>query len=142
MSRIVNEPTEINGRRVVQEWEEIEEALKNGETVYHWEAGTSMKPLINHMEYCEIKPCVREDVKRGDAVFCIMTDDNGYRYGMVHQVWEISNCGHGEDLWFKIGSTGTSVFGWTKEVCGIARGTDIFQEVTPQIRESWGEYYV
>ena len=52
MRQIVNEPNEINGIKVVQNPQEIEEKLKNGETVYHWEAGDSMQPLINHMEYC------------------------------------------------------------------------------------------
>ena len=49
--RIVNEPETIDGIRVVQNNEEIAKALSNGETVYHWEAGDSMKPLIRHMEY-------------------------------------------------------------------------------------------
>lgn len=69
MKRIVNEPREIDGIRVVQDSWEIKKALENKETVYHWEAGTSMQPLINHMEYCKIKPCVPIEVKRGDAVF-------------------------------------------------------------------------
>jgi hypothetical protein len=55
---------------------------------------------------------------------------------MVHQVWEISNASHTDELWFKIGSTGTSVFGWTKEVYGIAKGTNIFQEFTSEIAAS------
>lgn len=138
--RIINEPKEIDGIRVVQDYDEIEAALKNGETVYHWEAGTSMRPLINHMEYCKIRPCVPIEVKRGDAVFCVLTDDMGNEYAMVHQVWEISDASHTNELWFKIGSTRTSIFGWTKKVYGIAKGTDIYQEVTPEIRQSWNEY--
>jgi hypothetical protein len=132
--RIVNEPQEIDGIRVVQDNEEIEKALKNGETVYHWEFGDSMSPLIKNREYCIIKPCVPIEVKRGDAVFCVMSDDMGNRWGMVHQVWEISDASHTNELWFKIGSTGTSIFGWTKEVYGIAKGTDIFQEFTEEMR--------
>lgn len=38
MKKIVNEPREIDGMRVVQDSWEIAEALKNGETVLHWEA--------------------------------------------------------------------------------------------------------
>lgn len=132
--RIVNEPKEIDGIRVVQDPYEIEKALKNGETVYHWEMGDSMSPLIKHMEYCKIKPCVPIDVKRGDAVFCVLHDDMGGEWPMVHQVWEISDASHTDELWFKIGSTGTSIFGWTKEVYGIAKGTDIFQEFTEEMR--------
>lgn len=133
--RIVNEPQEIDGIRVVQSNEEIEKALKNGESVYHWEFGDSMSPLIKNREYCLIKPCVPADVKRGDAVFCVMSDEYGHRWGMVHQVWEISDASHSGELYFKIGSTGTSIFGWTKEVYGIAKGTDIFQEFTNKWRE-------
>lgn len=133
--RIVNEPQEIDGIRVVQNNEEIEKALKNGESVYHWEFGDSMSPLIKNREYCLIKPCVPAEVKRGDAVFCIMSDEFDHRWGMVHQVWEISDASHSGELYFKIGSTGTSIFGWTKEVYGIAKGTDIFQEFTNKWRE-------
>jgi hypothetical protein len=133
--RIVNEPQEIDGIRVVQDNDEIEQALKNGERVYHWEFGDSMSPLINNREYCLIRPCVPTEVKRGDAVFCVMSDGYGHRYGMVHQVWEISDASHTGELWFKIGSTGTSIFGWTKEVYGIAKGTDIFQEFTNKWKE-------
>jgi hypothetical protein len=136
--RIVNEPETIDGIRVVQDNEEIAKALSNGETVYHWEAGDSMKPLIRHMEYCKIVPCAPIDVQRGDAVFCKMTSEYG-EYYMVHQVWEISNCSHDHRRWFKIGSTGTTIFGWTCEVLGKAFGTDIFQEVTPEIRAAWEE---
>lgn len=140
MKKIVNEPREIDGMRVVQDSWEIAEALKNGETVLHWEAGTSMQPLINHMEYCKIIPCVPIDVKRGDAVFCILDDAMGHEYPMVHQVWEISDASHTNELWFKIGSTMSTIFGWTKKVYGIAKGTNIYQEITPEIRASWEEY--
>ena len=84
--------------------------------------------LINDMEYCKVMPCVPRDVKRGDCVFCILRGEDGDAWPMVHQVWEISDASHTNELWFKIGSTGTSVFGWTKEVYGIAKGTDIYQE--------------
>lgn len=134
---IVNEPKEIEGIRVVQDYDEIESALKNGETVYHWEAGTSLSPLINHMEYCKIRPCAPIDVKRGDCVFCILNDGYGNNVPMVHQVWEISRSSYTNEFWFKIGSSGNTFFGWTNEVYGIAKGTDIYQEVTEEIRNSW-----
>lgn len=137
MKRIVNEPREIDGIRVVQDSWEIKKALENKETVYHWEAGTSMQPLINHMEYCKIKPCVPVEVKRGDAVFCVLEDEYGHEYPMVHQVWEISDASHNGELWFKIGSTMSTIFGWTNRVYGIAKGTNIYQEVTPAIVASW-----
>jgi hypothetical protein len=138
--RIVNEPKKIHGLRVVQDYKEIAEALQNGESVYHWEAGDSMRPLIRHMEYCKIVPCVPIDVKRGDAVFCKLKDQHtGEEYYMVHQVWEISNCGYDHRMWFKIGSTGTNIFGWSCDILGKAYGTDIFQEATPEIRAAWEE---
>jgi len=132
--RVVNEPKMIDGLRVIQDPHEMEEALKNGESFYHWEMGNSMSPLIKHMEYCKVIPCVPNDVKRGDAVFCVLHDDMGGSWPMVHQVWEISDASHTNELWFKIGSTGTSIFGWTKDVYGIAKGTDIFQEFTEEMR--------
>ena len=132
--RIVNEPKKIDGLRVIQDSYEMEEALKNGESFYHWEMGDSMSPLIKHMEYCKVTPCTPHDVKRGDAVFCVLHDEMGNSWPMVHQVWEISDASHTGELWFKIGSTGTSIFGWTREVYGIAKGTDIFQEFTEEMR--------
>ena len=135
--RIVNNPTTIDGLRVIQDPEEMEQALKNGESFYHWEFGDSMSPLIKNMEYCKITPCVPNDVKRGDAVFCVLTHEmSGGRWPMVHQVWEISDASHTNELWFKIGSTSSSIFGWTKEVYGIAKGTDIFQKFTAEMRDA------
>lgn len=134
--RIVNEPETIDGLRVIQDPHEMEQALKNGESFYHWEFGDSMTPLIRNREYCLVRPCVPIEVKRGDAVFCVLNGENGMRWPMVHQVWEISDASHTGELWFKIGSTGTSIFGWTKEVYGIAKGTDIFQEFTAEMREA------
>lgn len=135
MKKIVDEPREIDGVRVVQDSWEIAEALKNGESVYHWEFGDSLTPLIRDKEYCLIKPCVPIDVKRGDCVFCILDDGMGHEYPMVHQVWEISDASHTNELWFKIGSTMSTIFGWTKKVYGIAKGTNIYQEMTPKWEE-------
>lgn len=132
--RIVNEPETIDGLRVIQDPYEMEQALKNGESFYHWEFGDSMSPLIRNREYCLVRPCAPTEVKRGDAVFCILRGENG-SWPMVHQVWEISDASHTGELWFKIGSTGTSIFGWTNEVYGIAKGTDIFQEFTDKWKE-------
>lgn len=74
--KIVNEPKEINGLRVIQDPIEMKNALKNGESFYHWEFGDSMSPLIKNMEYCLVRPCVPNDVKRGDAVFCVLRGEN------------------------------------------------------------------
>jgi hypothetical protein len=48
---------------------------------------------------------------------------------------EISDASHTDELWFKIGSTSSTVFGWTKQVYGIAKGTNIFQELTPKFEK-------
>ena len=138
--RFVDQPTEIDGFRVVQDSEEIAKALRNGETVYHWEAGDSMSPMLRHMEYCKIVPVAHpDDVKEGDAVFCKLNSDTNplLHYYMVHQVWQKADFGHDGKIWFKIGSTMTTVFGWSSEVLGKAYGTDIFQEVTDEIRAMW-----
>lgn len=135
MKRIVNEPTEIDGFRVIQDTKEMEEALKRGESFYHWEFGNSLTPLIKNREYCFVKPCTPSVVKRGDCVFCVIENEYGDEYPMIHQVWEISDASHTDELWFKIGSTSSTVFGWTKQVYGIAKGTNIFQELTPKFEK-------
>ena len=123
--RIFKNPTKICGKKVVQDYTEIAKCLSQGEEVYHWEAGDSLKPLINHLEFCLIKPCKPSDVKRGDCVFCKLYDTEQF---MVHQVWEISDCGHDGRLWFKIGSTFGTIFGWSCEILGKAYGTDFYQD--------------
>ena len=137
MRKIVNNPKEINGIDVVQDPYIIKAKLKAKEEVYHWEFGDSLSPLIRSGEYCNIKPCLPTEVKRGDCVFCILKDRNGNEYPMVHQVWEISDASHNGELWFKIGSTMSTIFGWTNRVYGIAKGTNIYQDVTPEIAASW-----
>jgi hypothetical protein len=92
------------------------------------------------MEYCKIVPVAHpDDVKEGDAVFCKLNSDTNplLHYYMVHQVWQKADFGHDNKTWFKIGSTMTTVFGWSSEVLGKAYGTDIFQEVTDEIRAMW-----
>ena len=125
MIRFVNDPNKIDGLRVIQDPNEMEEALKNGESFYHWEYGDSLSPLIESGEYVKITPCDINEVKRGDCVFCVIEED-GMVLPMVHQVWEISDASHSGELWFKIGSTHASIYGWTKKVYGIAKGTNIF----------------
>ena len=125
----MSNPLEIDGIRVVQDYEEIANALSNGETIVHWELGNSLAPLINNAEFCEISPIASlDEIKRGDCVFCKIPNADGTTHYMVHQVWEISDSGYDGSKWFKIGSTMASIFGWTKEVLGKAVGTNIFQD--------------
>ena len=130
MKQIVNSPSEINGKRVVQNPLEIMNALSSGETIYHWEYGDSLSPLINNGEYIQIQPCKPSDVKVGDCIFCLVEDFYGNLQLMVHQVLMISDASHDGELWFKIGTTSNEIFGWAKKVYGIAKGTNIFQEGT------------
>ena len=128
---IVNEPKEINGYRVVQDGKEIMEALQKGETVMHWESGFSMYPLLMHMEYCKIHPVKEHHVKSGDPVFCklIYFDKEAGKnkdFYMVHRCTEIF-VRNGE-YYFKIEGTDGTVFGWTKDVYGVAERTNIFQD--------------
>lgn len=127
---IVDNPKIIDGLKVIQDYGEIAEALENGETVMHWEAGTSLSPIINHLEYCKIVPIKNiNDVKRGDCVFCKLTNKNtDVPHYMVHQVWEISDAAYDGELWFKIGSSMSYIYGWTNEVLGLAYGTNIYQD--------------
>lgn len=136
--KFVNEPDKIDGFRVVQDYEEMAEALKNGDTIYHWEMGDSMEPLINNMEYCKVRPLIDgEEVKEGDAVFCKVSCEDKKEHYMVHMVLQKSNAGHDSKTWYKIGNTSTMVFGWTNEILGLAYGTDIYQEMTDEIINGW-----
>lgn len=119
---IVNSPSFINGIKVAKDYGEVIESLKNNELVMHYEYGDSLSPLLNSGEYALIKPCKPIEVKRGDCVFC---EVQGVL--MVHQVWEISDASHTNELWFKIGSSMNTIYGWTKKIYGIAKGTDVYQ---------------
>ena len=127
---IVNEPKELQGYRVVQDGKEIFEALQKGETVMHWESGNSMYPLLMHMEYCKISPVEKHNVKQGDPVFCKFKyrDNEGKIQDayMVHRCTEIF-VRNGE-WYFRIEGTDGTVFGWTKDVYGVAERTNIFQD--------------
>lgn len=128
---IVNEPKELHGYRVVQDGKEIFEALSNGETVMHWEAGNSMYPLLMHMEYCKIRPIEKHKVSAGDPVFCKFDyfdkEDGQYKEAyMVHRCTEVFV--RNGDWYFKIEGTDGTVFGWTKDVYGKAERTNVFQD--------------
>lgn len=125
---LVKEPKEINGIRVVQDYTELVKAVRNGETVYHWEFGNSMSPMFPNKGYCKIMPI--EDisqVKSGDAVLCIVGG-----YPMVHMVWQVSNMDE-EKPYFLIGSTSGSLYGWTSEIIGKAYATPYIEDVEDPI---------
>lgn len=128
--QIVNRPEKINGIKVVDDYAEIYSELLKGNEVYHWEEGDSMAPILENMEYCKITPISSiDEVKLGDPVFCKIKAYGGSEYYMVHMVLLISNkASDGEGKWFQIGNTSGDIYGWTQDIYGIARGTDIFQE--------------
>ena len=123
MRRIVNGPEKLDGFRVVSNGTEILDALRNGETVMHWETGDSMFPILMSREYCKIRPLGEgEEANVGDAVFCTF---NG-KYHMVHRCSDKYN--RNGRVYYQISTTGGEVYGWTSEVWGVAESTDIFQK--------------
>ena len=125
---VVDNPTHIEGIRVINDPTEIFEELIKGHEVYHWEAGESMAPILNHMEYCRLTPITDvSHIKPGDAVFCKI-DVNGKDWFMVHMVTMVSDCANKGEKHFQIGSTSGEVYGWTKDIYATAHGTGIFQK--------------
>ena len=132
--RIVNQPENVDGYRVVQEGEDVYKALKEGEIVMHWEAGNSMYPLLKHMEYCKIIPLgetvLNKEFVIGKPVFCHFVYPDGDKLidvYMVHRWTEIYE--RDGELYFRIEGTDGTHFGWTKDVYGIAESTNVFEDV-------------
>lgn len=122
LNRVEGNPEEIGSIRVIQNYEEIYNALSNGESVMHWEFGDSMFPILLSGEYCLISPIDdQSQVNEGDAVFCRM----GKEHFMVHRVIEkfTREFGGSPITFYKIGTTSGYVYGWTHEVFGIAQPT-------------------
>ena len=133
---VVDNPKQIEGIKVLDDYAEIAEELIKGNEVYHWEAGDSMDPILKNMEYCKITPIKSiDEVKLGDPVFCKLMAYDGSEYFMVHMVSLISDKGSDGNKWFQIGSTVGDIYGWTQDIYGIARGTGIFQKVKE--KEPW-----
>lgn len=121
---VKGEVQEIGGLRVVQDYDEIKEALLKGEAVMHWEMGFSMHPMLMNGEYCRIEPINGnyDAVRVGDAVCC------GFKSGpreflMVHRCTDIVERNSGRK-YFKISTTDGTDYGWTPFVYGIAHSTD------------------
>ena len=119
--RIVNQPENVDGYRVVQEGEDVYKALKEGEIVMHWEAGNSMYPLLKHMEYCKIIPLgetvLNKEFVIGKPVFCHFVYPDGDKLidvYMVHRCTEIYE--RDGELYSRIEGTDGTHFGWTKDV--------------------------
>lgn len=125
----VDSPRSIEGIKVIDSYDVIAEELIKGNEVYHWETGDSMFPILKDREYCLITPVRNIDlIKVGDPVFARMVEPNGTEYFMVHMVTLISDRGADGKKWFQIGSTSGDIFGWTSDILGLAKGTNIFQK--------------
>lgn len=123
MRRYFVNPDEIDGIKVIQDEHKVYDALRKGETVCRFEWGDSMDPILKNGEYARLVPIKSlDEIRRGDAVFCKVGG-----YFMTHMVWEISRCAH-DSLYFKIGSSIGSIYGWTKDVYAIAYGTNCFEK--------------
>ena len=91
-----------------------------------------MTPILRHGEYAKLIPISENtEIKRGDAVLCKLDNeyDSSTPFYMTHMVWEISTSSHDGDKkpWFKIGSSMTTIFGWTQDVYAIALGMNVFE---------------
>lgn len=119
----VKSPNKIKQFRVVNDIHEAVEELKNGNTIARFEYGDSMSPILSSGEYCVVEPIRNiEDVKQGDAVLCNV---NGYL--MTHMVIMVSTSAADDEPYFLIGDTHMNIYGWTKEIYGIAYGTNILE---------------
>lgn len=127
----VDNPETIDGFKVVNDENEILKCLQNNETIMHYEFGNSLFPILKSGEYCRIRPTKPKDVRKGDPVFCSFnyihpethTEEKAY---MVHRCTDIYN--RDGVLYFKIETTDGYCYGWTKDVYGIAKSTNIFQQ--------------
>lgn len=125
--KIVDNPKSLNvngeNLEVVQSYGEILKRLLQGKSVVHWEGGNSLHPIIRDMEYCKILPIYYKNVKKGMCVFCELEDGTL----MVHRVNDIIT--RNDRHWFQIGDTWGNVFGWSKDIFGLAEPTNIFQSI-------------
>ena len=126
---LVKSPKEIDGLRVVQDYDELIEAISNKETVYHWEFGSSMSPMFPNKGYCRVQHSHKCDIKTGDAVLCVVNGNP-----MIHMVWQVSNMDETTPH-FLIGSTSGSLYGWTTEVYGKAFATPYIEDIEDPIYE-------
>ena len=132
--RFVNRPHDVDGYRVVDDGEEIKQALLNGETVMHWEFGNSMFPFLKSGEYCLIHPINSPDeVNVGNPVFCTFKG----AYHMVHRCTDKYE--RDGITYYQISTTDGRVYGWTNEVWGVAESTNVFQEWTDELQRVFSQ---
>lgn len=125
--KYVKSPKHINGVKVVNDIQEAVEELKKGNTIARFEYGDSMSPILKSGEYCIIEPIKDingiNNISVGDAVLCKVGE-----YLMTHMVMMISSYSNCDKPYYLIGNTWMQYYGWTDEIYGIAKGTNVIEE--------------
>ena len=114
----VKSPSRLDGLRVINNTDEMVKILSEGETIAHFEWGTSMHPIFPNGGYCRLTP-TKEIPNSGDAVFCCVDG-----VWMTHMVW-VANKASGQCL---IGSTSGSLYGWTDKILAVATPMPYIEE--------------
>lgn len=116
---------------VINDIEEAVECIQKGRVpIARFEWGNSMDPILKNGEYGLIIPIESlDDIEVGDAVLCKVGD-----YYMTHMVMMISssNC---NGKMFLIGNTWMQFYGWTNEIFGIVKGTNILEMPNEEVEE-------
>lgn len=108
---VVDNPSVLDGLRVLNDIEETVKALENGEMVCRYEFGESMSPILVSGQYARLIPLKGETPNVGDAVL-----NNISGHWNTHMVWNV-NKASGFCL---IGDSKGNYFAWTKNVLAIA----------------------
>lgn len=141
--KLVNNPTEILGEKVIQDNREILESLIKGIPCCKFEWGNSLYPIIRDGEYVRILPInlnnnfALDRIKVGDVVFCEFATADGEPFYMIHMVTAISYAHYSNKPWFKIGSTHGETYGWTQKIYGLCYGTDYIQQKEKKKSKYW-----
>lgn len=121
--KYVKSPKKIFDIKVVNDIQQAVEELENGNLIARFEYGDSMSPILSNGEYCIVEPIVDvEDVEEFDAVLCNV---NGIL--MTHIVVQILISENNKERYFLIGDSHKNIYGLTKEIYGIAHGTNIIE---------------
>jgi hypothetical protein len=124
--KIVSKPSRIEGIKVVHNYNEVMEELKEDNPCCMFEDGMSMFPILFDREYCKLVPVknAAKEVKNGDAVFCSISG-----HMMIHRVTDVVK-DENKGTWFQIGTTQGDIFGWTPHECiyAVANSTGYIEE--------------
>jgi hypothetical protein len=116
---------------VIQEIEDVIQALQKDEVVCRYEFGDSMQPILQSGEYCKLTPLKsNQEASIGDAVFCCV-----HGCWMTHMVWNVSHSS-ANGTFYLIGSSSGDMYGWTNKVLAIAQGTNVVEEYNFDLDEN------